>query len=199
MNFLAHLLVADHTSSSAAGAILGDIVRGSDLSAYPDDIRLGIRIHRRVDVLTDHHPLLQQRRQTFAPAARRYAGIVLDLAGDYALAQDWSHCCDEPLAAFCSRQAERVAAAKEWFEYAGGHPPQASSFAKLLMSYASVDGIDRAVQRTASRLREPAPLIDAANGWSAHTLALRTEMPQVLADVVAGVRELISAQQTAAG
>ena len=35
MNFLAHLWLAERTGTSLAGAVLGDVVRGADLSAYP--------------------------------------------------------------------------------------------------------------------------------------------------------------------
>ncbi len=191
MNFLAHLLIAQRTASSAAGAILGDIVRGANLSAYPAEVERGIRIHRRVDALTDRHPLLQAHRQGFAPASRRYAGIVLDLAGDYALTQDWARYSDESLPAFCARSAAAVAAGAQWFELAGGRSPQAASFAELLRSYGAVDGIERALRRTSTRLSEPAALLLAADGWPAHAQQLRAEMTQILDDVIAGLGDLL--------
>ncbi len=191
MNFLAHLLIAQRTETSAAGAILGDIVRGADLSAYPAGIERGIRIHRRTDALTDRHPLLQKRRQDFPPASRRYAGIVLDLVCDHALAQDWPLHSDEPLATFCARNAAQVAAASQWFELAGGQAPNTASFTELLRSYAKVDGVERALRRTSTRLREPSGLLLAAGGWPAHIPALREEMAQILADVIAGVGDLL--------
>jgi acyl carrier protein phosphodiesterase len=190
VNFLAHLLVAHRTGTSAAGAILGDIVRGSDLSTYPADIQRGIRIHRRIDALTDRHPVLHGHRQAFSPESRRYAGIVLDLVCDYSLAQDWPSHSDEPLATFCARSAAQVAAASEWFELAGGQPPNAPGFTELLRSYATVEGIERALRRTSTRLREPSGLLAAASGWPVHVPSLRDEMAQILADVIAGVGDL---------
>ena len=56
MNFLAHLWLAERTGTSLAGAVLGDVVRGADLSAYPPALALGIQLHRRVDATTDRHP-----------------------------------------------------------------------------------------------------------------------------------------------
>ncbi len=190
MNFLAHLLIAHRTQTSAAGAILGDIVRGSDLSTYPADIQRGIRIHRRIDALTDRHQVLQSHRQDFHPASRRYAGIVLDLVCDYSLAQDWPTHSDEPLAAFCARSAAQVAAASEWFELAGSQAPNTPSFTELLRSYATVEGIERALRRTSTRLRKPSDLLAAASGWPVHVPALRDEMAQILADVIAGLGDL---------
>lgn len=190
MNFLAHLLIADRTTTSAAGAILGDIARGSDLSMYPAAIERGIRVHRRVDALTDRHPLLQARKAQFAPASRRYAGIVLDLACDYALAQDWPLHGKESLNSFCTRQATAVAAAGDWFERAGGRAPEAASFTMLLTSYATPAGIDRAVRRTAARLRNAGPLITAAEDWRDHAENLRPQLARILDDIVTGLSDL---------
>lgn len=195
MNFLAHLLIAQRTRTSATGAILGDIVRGADLSAYPAELQRGIRIHRRVDALTDRHPLLLQHRRAFDAESRRYAGIVLDLATDYALAQDWPQHSDEPFERFCAGMAAELAAASAWFELAGGRPPQRAGFTELLRSYASIEGIERALRRTSTRLREPAQLLSAASGWLTHVPALRCELPQILGDVTGGLADLLGADR----
>ena len=188
MNFLAHLWLADRTQTSLAGAVLGDVVRGSDLSEYPDALAQGIRLHRRVDALTDRHPALLPLRETFPVGTRRYAGIVLDLVSDYALAQDWVAHTAESLPAFCTRAGEAMAEAGMWFERAGSRAPTAISFTELLMSYATPPGIDRALARTADRLRQPAPLLTAAADWQRHFEPLRSALPLVLDDLEAAVR-----------
>ena len=109
MNFLAHLWLAERTATSLAGAVLGDVVRGADLSAYPSAIAEAVRLHRRVDAATDRHPRVVALRTQFPDRARRYAGIVLDLGFDHALALDWSHYSDEPLDAFCQRAGRAIA------------------------------------------------------------------------------------------
>src|SRR3546814_11468097 len=83
VNCLAHLWRADRSSTSLAGSILGDVVRGADLSTYPDEIAHRIRLPRRVDALTDRHPALHDARASFGEGRRRDAGIVLYLAGAY--------------------------------------------------------------------------------------------------------------------
>jgi acyl carrier protein phosphodiesterase len=40
VNFLAHLWLAEQTKTSLAGAVLGDVVRGANLTAYPDEIAM---------------------------------------------------------------------------------------------------------------------------------------------------------------
>ena len=180
MNFLAHLWLADRTQTSLAGSVLGDVVRGSDLSAYPDDIALGIRLHRRVDAATDRHPLIQNLREQFAQGERRYAGIVLDLAADHALAHLWPQLRDEPLEKFTQRCGLALADAGEWFERGGGWRPTSNGFAELLRSYATDAGIERAIHRTSTRLRDPQGLIDAGRSWSDSAQALRPDIAALL-------------------
>lgn len=186
MNFLAHLWLAERSNTSFAGAILGDIVRGSDLSAYPDDIAAGIRLHRRVDVLTDSHPRIVALRARYPQGVRRYAGILFDLVCDHALALDWQQYDSEPLPDFCLRSATAVAQAGEWFTLAGARVPDAENFSQLLLSYAEPQGIDRAIRRTAQRMRRPEHLLDASSGWGENTLpALRDALPPLLRDLQA--------------
>lgn len=180
MNFLAHLWLADQTQTSLAGSVLGDVVRGSDLSAYPDDIALGIRLHRRVDAATDRHAVMRDARDRFAEGERRYAGIVLDLVADHVLVQAWNQFADEPLDAFTRRCGQAMADAAEWFERGGGSRPSATGFAQLLVSYGTDHGIERAVQRTAVRMRNPQGLIDASRSWNDEAGAMRPRLKELL-------------------
>jgi acyl carrier protein phosphodiesterase len=181
MNFLAHLWLADRTGTSLAGSVLGDVVRGADLSAYPHEIAEGVRLHRRVDARTDRHPLIRTLREQFAPESRRYAGIVLDLAADHALIRDWSRHSRESLPQFATRAGAAIAEAAPWFEQAGGRRSSAEGFTRLLLSYGETDGIDRAIARTAQRLREPLPLLQAGKAWQQQLPALRDALPELLA------------------
>jgi acyl carrier protein phosphodiesterase len=183
MNFLAHLWLADVTATSPVGAILGDVVRGRELGDFPADIALGIRLHRHVDALTDRHPRLLQARAAFPEGARRYAGILLDLVLDHAMTRQWSQFSTETLSDFTQRSAAAVADASAWFIASGGRPPERREFADLLMSYASESGIEQAVQRIATRLRKPEALIEAANGWQAHSVSIAADLPPLIADI----------------
>lgn len=183
MNFLAHLWLADQTKTSFAGAILGDVARGADLSAYPDEIARGIRLHRKVDAATDRHPSIVAARERFVQGRRRYAGIVLDLVCDYVLADDWPRYSQVNLPDFCALAARDIAQASPWFVHAGGRATDAESFTRLLMSYATTAGIDHAIHRVAQRMRQPEPLLEAALGWSEHVDTLRAALPGVLEDL----------------
>lgn len=187
MNFLAHLWLADKSQTSLAGAVLGDVVRGADLSAYPAELALGIRLHRKVDATCDHHPIIVALRESFPPGRRRYAGIVLDLAADHALIARWAGLASEALETFSTRCGLAMAQAAPWFERAGAPVPSASGFSQLLESYGDEAGIDRAIARTASRLRNPQGLIDAGSGWQRCSETLAPQLERLLADLLAAV------------
>ncbi len=64
MNFLAHAWLARAGSDAFLyGNLIADGVKGSDLSAWPQDVALGIRHHRRVDAFVDAHPTVLSARR----------------------------------------------------------------------------------------------------------------------------------------
>ncbi|MCL2896534.1 acyl carrier protein phosphodiesterase [Brenneria tiliae] len=89
MNFLAHLHLAALADSSLLGNLMADFVRGNPQDGYPADIVAGIRLHRRVDSLTDSLPEVKQARRHFSADYRRVAPITLDVLWDHFLARHW--------------------------------------------------------------------------------------------------------------
>ncbi len=191
MNFLGHLWLADRTGTSLAGSILGDVVRGADLSAYPPPIALGIRLHRRVDAITDRHPAMRNAKGSFDKATRRYAGIVLDMAADHALTQVWSQWHVESLEHFADRCGEAIEASGPWFEKGGGVRLRAAAFSALLQSYAHDRGMERAYQRTSTRLRNPDQLIDASRDWLEHAKRLEPQLESLLSAQLSAMQALM--------
>lgn len=194
MNFLAHLWIADRVALPLAGGVLGDVVRGPVDGRFPAALAASIRLHRRIDTVTDAHPAVTELIQRFEPGPRRYAGVLLDMLFDHALARQWKDFSAEPLAAFCRRGARDVAAAGEHFTAAGGHAPVAWLFERLLRSYESPHGMDRAIRRTASRLRKPEGLIDAASGWQAHLPGIDAALSVLMRDLEAAAHAFVDAE-----
>lgn len=90
MNYLAHLLLAGDDEALRLGAMLGDFVRGqAALGDFPQGVRTGIRLHRRIDGHTDALPEVEALRGWFPSEFRRFAGIVIDLCIDHELARRW--------------------------------------------------------------------------------------------------------------
>ncbi|KAA9000148.1 DUF479 domain-containing protein [Affinibrenneria salicis] len=90
MNFLAHLHLATLADSSLLGNLLADFVRGDPAASYPQDVADGIRLHRRIDTLTDSQPEVRAARRYFSAPHYRVAPITLDVLWDHFLARQWS-------------------------------------------------------------------------------------------------------------
>jgi len=186
MNYLAHLYLADRAGADLAGAVLGDFVRGPDMTRFAPAVAHSIRLHRRIDTLTDQHPLVLGAMSRFEAGPRRYAPIILDVLWDYVLATDWPRYSGESYAAFCSRGARAVAASGSLFEWP--RRPTRSGFTALLRGYATEGGIDFALRRIAARLKKPEPMIVASQGWQAHVPALQQDLPLLLHDLETAAR-----------
>ncbi|MFK7891564.1 MAG: ACP phosphodiesterase [Granulosicoccus sp.] len=109
MNFLAHSLLGFDNSELITGQFCGDFVRGSDLSAFPDDVQTGIRLHRFLDGFTDRHPIMRQQRKGIELVPRRLCGILLDVLFDHYLAVNWSKVSAATLAAHTERVQQALA------------------------------------------------------------------------------------------
>ncbi|NKC00577.1 MAG: DUF479 domain-containing protein [Pseudomonadales bacterium] len=101
MNFLAHTALAldaggvwacqdEEIEGLLAGAIIGDFVKGRIPEDWPDPLRAGVALHRKIDALSNLHPAIQTACRTYPDDLRRFAPIFLDLLADHSLARSWS-------------------------------------------------------------------------------------------------------------
>jgi acyl carrier protein phosphodiesterase len=183
MNYLAHLYLTDGTGLPLSGAVLGDHVRGRLEGRFEPLLTRSLRLHRHIDVVTDSHPLVAAARAEFGPGARRYAGIVLDLVYDHLLARDWPQYSAEPLRQFAARAAQAVADGEAWRQATGDSGPSAWRFRHLLLSNREESAIDRALQRTAARMKQAQPLLDAGEDWRKRLPGLARDLPALLSDL----------------
>lgn len=107
MNFLAHLHLAHLAESSLPGNLLADFVRGNPHQHWPTPVADGILMHRRLDVMTDNLPEVQEARPLFRPETRRVAPVTLDVIWDHFLARHWNTFSPDMTLADFSRFAEQ--------------------------------------------------------------------------------------------
>lgn len=162
MNHLAHFHLAAPEPEWMVGALLGDFVKGPLRGEWPAGWEQGIRLHRRIDALSDTHPQRRSLARALDPSLQRYAAILLDVYGDYWLTCHWSEFSSEPLAAFA---ADVYALLRQESPQL---PGPAQQFCQrlirydLLGIYGEWSAVEGTLKRISQRLRHPNPLADSA-------------------------------------
>jgi len=189
MNFLAHLCLANGDAGLMLGGMFGDFVRGRRaLRTYPEAIRQGIVLHRYIDRRTDHSPVVKKLRTRFPREFRRYAGIIIDLAFDHQLANNWWRYMPGSLERFDLGIRDLLRENPGWV------PEGLTSF----MDYADTHGLFTAYREedvtlyslagVGTRLSRPNPLHRVAEIWPELVPEFRTAFqqlfPQIQSDVL---------------
>ncbi|MGI9335134.1 MAG: ACP phosphodiesterase [Gammaproteobacteria bacterium] len=158
MNYLAHALLSEPDSAGLAGAIIGDFVKG----LIPPDMDAGlaraVRLHRKLDSLSDAHRAHRRSRRRFSAKRRRYAGIIVDVSYDHFLAQHWNRYGTGELDHFTAR----VYASLD--EHRSVLPPRLWAIAPRMASqdwlgsYGSLETVGRALDGIARRFKRETAL-----------------------------------------
>ena len=98
MNYLAHAFLSFSDPQIQVGNMMGDFVKGKQYHEFPERIQTGILLHRKIDDLTDNHPVIHKAKQFFRPAYRFSGGVFTDILLDHFLASDTNHFVEESLA-----------------------------------------------------------------------------------------------------
>lgn len=90
MNFLAHIYLSGDSDEIKLGNFIGDFVKGNKYLNYPEQVALGIQIHRNIDSFTDRHKDVYACNQILKSGYGRYSGVVTDVFFDHFLAANWN-------------------------------------------------------------------------------------------------------------
>ncbi|MCE1197889.1 MAG: ACP phosphodiesterase [Marinilabiliales bacterium] len=107
MNYLAHIYLSGNNDGIRIGNFIGDYVKGNRYLEYPDQVALGIKMHRAIDAFTDAHPLVKESNKLLQPGMGRYAGIVTDIFFDHFLAANFNDYSNQSLRHF-AREAHSL-------------------------------------------------------------------------------------------
>lgn len=90
MNYLAHIYLSGDNRQIQIGNFIGDAVKGEGYKRYPDGIREGILLHRKIDDFSDRHPLVKEAVRLGREPFGRYSAVVTDIFFDHFLAVEFS-------------------------------------------------------------------------------------------------------------
>ena len=159
MNYLAHLYLAERSTDSLIGNLLGDFVKGRLRGQYDADIMQGIALHRKIDTFTDAHAITRRSRNLISPGRRRFAGIIVDLGYDHFLARHWHRYTDVELSSFVGEVYRTLE------HHSSILPDNLQRLLPLMMSedwlgsYADLSGVAKALARISLRFKRTNNLI----------------------------------------
>jgi len=160
MNYLAHLHLGGSRPGQLLGSLYGDFVKGRLQGQFDAEIEAAIQLHRRIDVFTDRHPLVDIALSRFSNTRRRYAGIVLDVFFDHCLARDWGRYAEQPLAQFTSDVYRVLSSERQLPERLAKIAPYMVAD-DWLGSYEDFEVLDQVLRGISRRLTRPEELAGA--------------------------------------
>ena len=181
MNFLGHLLVSGNDPLLIVGNFMADAVKGRDLSAHPEGIQRGIRLHRRIDSFTDQHAITLQGRERLRAHCGKFAGVALDIFYDYCIASTWNE--EENLPAFSRRMYALLEAHAHLMPERTQRMLPYMVQGDWLTSYSKLDGIAAALNGLARRVPHGSVLVGAEQVLAAHLAAYVGECSSFLLDL----------------
>ena len=189
MNFLGHLYLSGNDPLVMVGNFMADAVKGRDLSSYHPDLQRGIRLHRRIDSFTDQHPITAIGRERVRAHCGKYAGVALDLFYDHLLAREWERFHAEPLTAFAQRCYRLLHIEQALLPERTLHMLPYMVKGDWLTSYATIEGIGRALDGLSQRAFRAEGLKGAEVVLHEHIDVYRNEFSTFLAAIEEHIRE----------
>lgn len=174
MNFLAHCLIGSRAADDdpdtpgaealLAGGFLGDFIKGRVPEEMPEELALGVRLHRRVDAYSNQHPQIRASCDRFPPELRRIAPILVDILCDHLLSHRWEEFHSQGLPRFTAGVYDQVAAHDGWLPESGHRFLNYAREQDLLAHYADwsvTSGAMRSITRRLD-LSDLNPLLETA-------------------------------------
>jgi acyl carrier protein phosphodiesterase len=143
MNFLAHLYLSESNENLIIGNFIADAVKGKKHQNYPKEIQAGILLHREIDTYTDNHPIVKKSMHRLNERYRHYDGVIIDIIYDHYLAKNWQKYSNIPLELYAENMYTLLSKNSPNFPQRAQHILPYMIEYNWLVSYASLDGIER--------------------------------------------------------
>lgn len=195
MNFLCHLYLSDNDPELQVGNLMGDFVKGPLAGRFPAGIERGLRLHRWIDSAANRDRSFLESRERLDPCFGLYRGVLVDLFYDHFLATGWQTYHPLPFEEFLdeaySTAQNHIAVMPDRFRQL-----LPVIFTELIPSYREVDGIDRALQRMASRRARPSPLGSGVRELERQYGELQADFSSFLPRITGQVEALLASDRS---
>lgn len=154
MNFLAHIYLSGDDRDIIIGNFIADSIKGKKYLDYPPKISKGILLHREIDTFTDAHPIFRKSTAKLHENHSHYSGVIVDVFYDHFLAKNWHSYHPQPLQDFVREFYDLL---EENFLNLPLRIQKMAPFMisqNWLMSYATIEGIDKILNQMSQRTRK---------------------------------------------
>ncbi|OUR90845.1 ACP phosphodiesterase [Flavobacteriales bacterium 34_180_T64] len=163
MNFLAHIYLSGDNEFITIGNFIADGIRGKTYKEFPNDIQIGILLHRHIDTFTDAHPIVRQSTKRLHKNYSHYSGVIVDILYDHYLAKNWSKYSNIPLEEYASQFYTLL---ETHFELLPSRTQKMLPYmisGNWLLSYSKVEGIQRVLEGMNRRTNNKSKMNEAVN------------------------------------
>lgn len=161
MNFLAHIYLSGENDLITIGNFMADSIKGNKYRKYPEEIQVGILLHRHIDTFTDTHKTFRRSTKRLHKKYGHYSGVIVDILYDHFLAKNWQNYSDKPLDDYVQNFYESL---EENFEILPLRIRKMIPFMitdNWLLSYASIEGITRVLEGMNRRTKHRSSMNEA--------------------------------------
>ena len=131
---------------------MGDAIKGRHYERFPEEVQLGILLHRHIDFYTDNHPLTLEAVDICRVYCGRFAPVAVDMLFDYFLASDWSDFSKDPLEAYTENRYDTLESFRHLFPEETERIYRHMSAHNWLLSYRTQEGIGNAMTGLGRRI-----------------------------------------------
>lgn len=191
MNFLAHIYLSGNNDHIKIGNFIADGIHGQPQGYHPEIVK-GIIVHRAIDAFTDAHPLFRQGTKRLHARYHHYAGVIMDIFYDHFLAKNWADYNNIPLSEFAQDFYKLLTDNYEILpERNKGMIPHMVQH-NWLVSYASLEGIDRTLKQMDHRTKLRSGMGNAVDELKQYYTEFETEFADFFLDVREHVKQKMS-------
>ncbi len=153
MNYLAHSFLSFQNTDLIIGNFIADSIQGNRFDGLTEGIIKGIKLHRKIDVFTDSHPIFLTSKHRFSKDFDKYSGVLMDIIYDHYLAKNFEQYSSLSLQNHADGIYDIL---KNNYDFLPEHAKRFYGYMterNILFHYSSIEGIQTVLTHLSNRIR----------------------------------------------
>ena len=154
---------------------MADGIKGNRYQNYPDDVKIGILLHREIDTFTDAHPTVRKSTKRLHKNYGHYSGVIVDILYDHFLAKNWKRYSTIPLPLYIDHFYDLL---KLYYRILPSRVQKMMPYLiadNWLLSYAKIEGIQKVLNGMNMRTNNKSGMHRATDELKEHYLEFEEE------------------------